>query len=113
MIEVALDGGACRHVIAEKSTPGYQVHESNASSRGLGFVVGNGGADWIFFLQDVRGREVCAVEHGVEHLGWEHDPGPDLVPHCGLSLAVMTRYPAEQDHHRLTVASKVQLAMLL
>ena len=42
MIEVVLDSGACRHVMARESAPGYQVHESSASRRGLGFVVGNG-----------------------------------------------------------------------
>ena len=42
MIEVVLDSGACRHVMARESAPGYQVHDSNASRRGLGFVVGNG-----------------------------------------------------------------------
>ena len=27
------------------------------------------GADWIFFLQDVRGREICVVKHSVELRG--------------------------------------------
>ena len=38
MIEVVLDSGACRHVVARESAPGYQVHEPSASRRGLGFV---------------------------------------------------------------------------
>ena len=42
MIEVGLDSGACRHVMVRESAPGYHVHESNSSRRGLGFVVGNG-----------------------------------------------------------------------
>ena len=41
-VEVVLDSGACRHVMARESAPGYQVHESSASRRGLGFVVGSG-----------------------------------------------------------------------
>ena len=42
MIEVVLDSGACRHVIARESAPGYHVHESNCSRRCLGFCMGNG-----------------------------------------------------------------------
>ena len=42
MIEIVLDSGACRQVMAREDAPGYQVHESNASRRGLGFVVSNG-----------------------------------------------------------------------
>ena len=42
MVEVVLDSGACRHVMARENAPGYQVHDSSASRRGLGFIVGNG-----------------------------------------------------------------------
>ena len=42
MIEVVLGSGTCRHAMAREDALGYQVHESNASRRGLGFVVGNG-----------------------------------------------------------------------
>ena len=42
MVEVVSDSGACRHVMARENAPGYQVHDSNASRRGLGFIVGNG-----------------------------------------------------------------------
>ena len=42
MIEVVLDSGACRHVMTREGAPGHQVHESSASRRGFGFVVGNG-----------------------------------------------------------------------
>ena len=42
MIEVVLDSGACRLVMARENAPGCHVHESNSSRRGLGFVVGNG-----------------------------------------------------------------------
>ena len=37
-----MDSGARRHVMARESAPGYHVHGSNSSRRGLGFVVGNG-----------------------------------------------------------------------
>jgi hypothetical protein len=41
-VEVVLDSGACRHVMARENAPGYQVQDSAASRRGLGFIVGNG-----------------------------------------------------------------------
>ena len=42
VIEIILDSGACRHVMARESAPGYAVHESPGSRRGQNFVVGNG-----------------------------------------------------------------------
>ena len=41
-IEIILDSGACRHVMARESAPGYTVHESPGSRRGQNFIVGNG-----------------------------------------------------------------------
>ena len=42
IIEIILDIGACRHVMARESAPGYPVHESPGSRRGQNFIVGNG-----------------------------------------------------------------------
>ena len=41
MVEVTFDPGACRHVMAPENAPGHSVQDSNASRRGLGFIVGN------------------------------------------------------------------------
>ena len=42
-IEVALDSGCCDHVMdTEQCAPGYEVHESEGSKQGAGFLVGNG-----------------------------------------------------------------------
>ena len=35
MVEVVLDSGACRHVMARENAPGYQVHDSSASHEDL------------------------------------------------------------------------------
>ena len=42
MIEVVLDSGACRHAMAREGAPGHPVHDSIASRRDLGFIVGIG-----------------------------------------------------------------------
>ena len=42
MIQVVLDSGACRHVMAQEDAPVDHAHESNLSRRGLVLVVGNG-----------------------------------------------------------------------
>ena len=42
MVDIILDSGACRHVMAGESAPGYPVRESPGSRRGQNFIVGNG-----------------------------------------------------------------------
>ena len=41
-IEIILDSGCCRHVLAADEAPGYPVHDSPGSRRGQNFIVGNG-----------------------------------------------------------------------
>ena len=42
-VEIALDSGACDHVMdVESDAPGYVITESPSSQRGGGFIVGNG-----------------------------------------------------------------------
>ena len=42
-MEVTLDSGACDHVMDVETCPlGYEVHESEGSTRGGGVLVGNG-----------------------------------------------------------------------
>ena len=42
MIEVTLDSGACRDVMARQCAPACSIQVSDQSRRGLGFIVGNG-----------------------------------------------------------------------
>ena len=41
-INIALDSGACNHVLDAEDVPGYRVVESPGSRRGQNFIVGNG-----------------------------------------------------------------------
>ena len=62
-VDVALDSGACRHVMAAEDAPGYAVQDSPGSRRGQNFIVGddervpNEGQISVNFTADLGGGE--------------------------------------------------------
>ena len=64
-VGVAIDSGACRHVMAAEDAPGYAVQDSPGSRRGQNFIGGNGervpkeGQISVNFTADLGGGETA------------------------------------------------------
>ena len=68
--------------MARESAPGYQVHESSASRRGLGFVVGNG-------------ERIPNEGQFVLNLDADNGQGSATQRACTFQVADLTRPPDE------------------